>query len=51
VANYYAPEYDRGQQWNDPDVGIACPIAEGEAILSEKDWKQPRFRELRSYFE
>jgi dTDP-4-dehydrorhamnose 3,5-epimerase len=51
VTNYYSPEHDRGMLWNDADLGIAWPIAEGEAILSEKDCKQPRFRELQSYFE
>jgi dTDP-4-dehydrorhamnose 3,5-epimerase len=51
VTNYYAPEHDRGMLWNDPDLGIAWPIAEGEAILSDKDRKQPRFRELQTYFE
>ncbi len=51
VTNYYAPEHDRGLLWNDPDLGIAWPIAEGEAILSEKDRSQPQFRELQIYFE
>jgi len=51
VTNYYAPAHDRGMLWNDPDLGIAWPIAEGEAILSEKDRKLPRFRELENYFE
>ncbi len=51
VTNYYSPEHDRGLLWNDPDLGIAWPITEGEAILSEKDRKQPRFRELSGYFE
>jgi dTDP-4-dehydrorhamnose 3,5-epimerase len=51
VTNYYAPEHDRGLLWNDPDLGIVWPIREGEAILSEKDAKQPRFRELQTSFE
>jgi dTDP-4-dehydrorhamnose 3,5-epimerase len=50
VTNYYAPEHDRGLMWNDPDLEIAWPIAEREAILSEKDLKQPRFRDLPRYF-
>jgi len=50
VTNYYSPEHDRGVLWNDPDLGIAWPIAEGQAILSEKDKKQPRLRELPNYF-
>ncbi|HYT23439.1 MAG TPA: dTDP-4-dehydrorhamnose 3,5-epimerase [Candidatus Polarisedimenticolia bacterium] len=51
VTNYYAPEHDRGILWNDPDLGIAWPIVEGDAILSEKDRKQSRFHELQTYFE
>jgi dTDP-4-dehydrorhamnose 3,5-epimerase len=51
VTNYYAPEHDRGLLWNDVDLGIAWPIPEAEAILSEKDRKQPRFCELSPYFE
>jgi dTDP-4-dehydrorhamnose 3,5-epimerase len=50
VTNYYSPEHDRGVLWNDPDLGIAWPIAESEAILSDKDKKQPRFGDLPSYF-
>jgi dTDP-4-dehydrorhamnose 3,5-epimerase len=51
VTNYYAPEHDRGILWNDADLGITWPIAESEAVLSEKDRKQPRLRELQNYFE
>ena len=46
-TNLYAPEYDGGLLWNDPDVGIEWPL-DGieEIILSEKDKKQPRLKEL-----
>jgi len=50
VTNCYSPEHDRGVLWNDPDLGIAWPVAEAQAILSDKDRKQPRFRELQAYF-
>ena len=50
VTNYYSPEHDRGMLWSDPDLGIAWPVAENEAILSDKDKKQPRFRDLPKYF-
>jgi len=50
VSNYYSPEHDRGLLWNDPDLGIAWPIAENEAVLSDKDRKHPRFSELPHYF-
>jgi dTDP-4-dehydrorhamnose 3,5-epimerase len=37
VTGYYAPECDRGVQWNDPALGIPWPISPSEAILSAKD--------------
>ena len=37
-TNLYAPEYDGGLLWNDPDVGIEWPLdGIDEIILSEKD--------------
>lgn len=50
VSDYYAPECDRGVAWNDPDIGIDWPIAAKEAVLSEKDAKQPRLADLPAYF-
>ena len=50
VTNYYSPEHDRGLLWNDAELEIAWPIAETEAILSDKDRKQPRLQELPVYF-
>ena len=46
VSNYYAPDHDRGILWNDPALGIAWPIPEAEAVLSDKDRRQPRLAEL-----
>ena len=39
----YAPEYERGIIWNDPDIGIKWPIE--EPILSPKDAALPRLKE------
>jgi dTDP-4-dehydrorhamnose 3,5-epimerase len=50
MTNYYSPQHDRGLLWNDPSLRIAWPVAEGEAILSDRDRKQPRFSELPAYF-
>lgn len=50
VSNYYAPDHDKGLLWNDPALGIAWPLAEDEAILSEKDRIQPRLEEIVSPF-
>ena len=46
VSGYYAPDHDEGLLWNDPALGIDWPIPEGEAILSDKDRRQPRLADL-----
>lgn len=46
-TNLYAPEYDGGLLWNDPDVGIVWPLDEiEEVLLSEKDKLQKTLKEL-----
>jgi dTDP-4-dehydrorhamnose 3,5-epimerase len=40
----YAPEHEVGVRWNDPDIGIAWPIAEPR--LSAKDGAHPRLRDI-----
>ena len=46
-TDFYAPEYDGGLLWNDPDVGIEWPLDKiEEIVLSEKDKKQPTLKEL-----
>ncbi len=38
VTDYYNPECERTLIWNDPEVGVRWPLAEGEGpILSPKD--------------
>ena len=51
-TDFYAPEYDSGLLWNDPDVGIEWPL-EGieEILLSEKDKNQKTLKELDLPFE
>ena len=51
VSNYYAPDHDKGLLWNDPALGINWPIADAEAVLSEKDRKLPRLAELITPFD
>ncbi len=50
VTNYYSASHDKGLLWNDPDLGIDWPVAEEEAILSDKDIRLPRLGELPDYF-
>ena len=46
VSDFYAPDHDRGLPWNDPDLGIAWPLPEHEAVLSERDCRHPAFAEF-----
>lgn len=52
VFNYkctdiYAPEYDGGVIWNDPNINIKWPLEKIEKIiLSEKDKSQPSLKDL-----
>lgn len=43
VTNFYSPRHDRGIIWNDADLAVVWPVEEGEALLSERDAKLPRF--------
>ena len=43
-TDFYHPECDGGVRWNDPDIGIAWPVA--NPILSEKDKQLPLLRDL-----
>lgn len=36
TTDYWAPEYERSLQWNDPAIGIEWPI-QGEPVMSAKD--------------
>jgi dTDP-4-dehydrorhamnose 3,5-epimerase len=40
----FAPEFEGGLAWDDPDLAIAWPV--DEPLLSEKDRTWPRLREL-----
>jgi dTDP-4-dehydrorhamnose 3,5-epimerase len=51
VTSPYAPESDKGLAWDDPALGIAWPVAAGEAVLSDKDRRHPRLSELPVYFD
>lgn len=44
VDNYYAPAAERTILWNDPDLGIAWPVAAAKAIVSVKDRSGGLFR-------
>ena len=50
VSDYHAPDCDRGILWNDPALGIAWPVGEGEAMLSDRDRALPRLAEVATPF-
>lgn len=49
VDNYYSPQHDKGILWNDPELAIDWPAK--NPVLSEKDSRQPLFREAANHFE
>lgn len=46
VTQYYSAEHDHGVLWIDPALGIDWPVSPENAIVSEKDRRQPRLRDL-----
>lgn len=45
VDNPYSPQTEAGIRWNDPDLAIQWPISLAQLKTSEKDLKQPFFRD------
>ena len=50
VDALYSRECEGGVAWDDPDIGIAWPVSQGDALLSERDRDLPRLRDLASPF-
>ncbi len=50
VTSYYNPSHDKGVLWNDPDLGIHWPVGAASLVLSEKDQRLPRLRDLPDLF-
>ena len=42
----YDAAADRGLAWDDPELDLPWPVDRGRAILSDKDRRQPRLRDL-----
>jgi dTDP-4-dehydrorhamnose 3,5-epimerase len=45
---YYAPQWDRGVRWNDPDIGVRWPL-DSEPQLSAKDQVAPLLKDAEAY--
>ena len=43
-TDYYFPRGERGVIWNDPDLSVPWPVK--DPLLSEKDRKLPRFKDI-----
>lgn len=50
VSTNYSPSDEGGLLWNDPHLGIAWPVSDNEATLSERDRSWPSFEDLNSPF-
>ncbi|MBI1207284.1 MAG: dTDP-4-dehydrorhamnose 3,5-epimerase [Azospirillum sp.] len=50
VSNYYSAPHDRGIRWNDPDLGIAWPVAPDRAVLSDRDSTLPQLAQAGGLF-
>jgi len=51
VTALYSAQHDLGLAWDDPELGIAWPVASADAMLSDKDRRQPRLADLPTYFD
>lgn len=50
VTSYYSPEHDGAVAFDDPALGIDWPLDGGEAIVSDKDRRAPRFADMPAVF-
>jgi dTDP-4-dehydrorhamnose 3,5-epimerase len=48
VSDHYAPAYDGGIRWNDPDIAFSWPFA--DVITSDKDGRLPYLKDFDSPF-
>ena len=50
ATDFYAPQYERTIRWDDPDLGIAWPLIDGQhPILSTKDSQGKILREAETF--
>jgi dTDP-4-dehydrorhamnose 3,5-epimerase len=50
VSAPYSAAHDRGLAWDDPALAVAWPVTAAQAVLSDKDRKQPTLAELGPLF-
>ncbi|MBB2203377.1 dTDP-4-dehydrorhamnose 3,5-epimerase [Gluconacetobacter tumulisoli] len=49
-TDVWSRDCERSVRWDDPDLGIAWPVAAGDAILSDKDAAAAPFAAVRDWF-
>ena len=50
MTDFYAPQHERTIRWDDSDIGICWPLADGvEPIVSDKDRTGMSFRDAETY--
>jgi dTDP-4-dehydrorhamnose 3,5-epimerase len=47
-SNLYDPATESGIAWDDPDLGVPWPLAGATPVISERDLKNPSFRDFRT---
>ena len=50
VTAYYDPSSERGLAWDDPEIGIAWPVNQERAIITERDRTFSRLAALPEFF-
>lgn len=45
-TDFYHPEFETGIIYNDPDIAVDWPLSDGDVLLSPKDAKLARLKEL-----
>lgn len=48
-TGYYAPQFERTLQWNDPTVGVEWPNLDVDPILADKDREAPCLEDADGY--
>ena len=49
VTEFYDPQLDRSIAWDDPDLALPWLVEPGSAVLSEKDRRAPRLRDVMAF--
>ena len=48
--DFYHPNDEGGIIYNDPDIGVKWPKIDSDLILSEKDTKHPKLKDIKERY-